>query len=54
MDVYQSRLQPDGTTFPPVTPDVPEPPPTDQSDDAGPPRAPEIVLDEEQNEAESS
>jgi hypothetical protein len=26
MNVYESRLRPDGTTFPPVTPDPPPPP----------------------------
>lgn len=26
MDTYSSTLQPDGTTFPPVTPDPPAPP----------------------------
>ncbi len=26
MDPHESNLQPDGTTFPPVTPDVPAPP----------------------------
>lgn len=26
MDTYQSHLQEDGTTFPPVTPDAPIPP----------------------------
>lgn len=26
METYESHLQPDGTTFPPVTPDVPAPP----------------------------
>jgi hypothetical protein len=26
MDTYQSHLQEDGTTFPPVTPDPPSPP----------------------------
>ena len=26
MDTYESHLQPDGTTFPPVTPDPPLPP----------------------------
>jgi len=26
MNTYKSRLRPDGTTFPPVTPDPPPPP----------------------------
>ena len=26
MDIHQSHLQEDGTTFPPVTPDAPTPP----------------------------
>lgn len=26
MDIYQSKLQDDGTVFPPVTPDPPPPP----------------------------
>jgi hypothetical protein len=26
MDIHQSHLQEDGTTFPPVTPDAPSPP----------------------------
>jgi hypothetical protein len=29
MDHYQSHLQEDGTTFPPVTPDAPSPPGVD-------------------------
>ncbi len=35
MDIYQSKLQDDGTVFPPVTPDPPSPP-----------GAPEIVVPE--------
>lgn len=30
METYESHLQPDGTTFPPVTPDVPAPPGVDE------------------------
>ena len=32
MDTYQSHLQEDGTTFPPVTPDAPMPPGVDLPD----------------------
>ena len=30
METYESHLQPDGTTVPPVTPDVPAPPGVDE------------------------
>jgi hypothetical protein len=38
MDHYQSHLQEDGTTFPPVTPDAPIPPGVDL------PEVPETVI----------
>jgi hypothetical protein len=37
VEVHESGLQEDGTTFPPVTPDVPAPPGTDV------PEVPEMV-----------
>ena len=40
METYESHLQPDGTTFPPVTPDVPAPPGVDE------PVVPDLVVTE--------
>jgi hypothetical protein len=57
MEFHRSHLQPDGTTWPPVTPDPPPPPgyvdpvadldnapePPDDADAAGPPEAPDLA-----------
>jgi hypothetical protein len=40
METYESHLQPDGTTFPPVTPDVPPPPGAEE------PVVPDLLLTE--------
>jgi len=40
MDIHQSHLQEDGTTFPPVTPDAPQPPGVDV------PTVPDLVVEE--------
>ncbi|GAB3440235.1 hypothetical protein GCM10027517_14570 [Phycicoccus ginsengisoli] len=40
METYHSHLQPDGTTFPPVTPEVPPPPGAEE------PVVPDLVVTE--------
>ncbi|MFC8504487.1 hypothetical protein ACFUC1_19195 [Pedococcus sp. NPDC057267] len=45
METYESHLQPDGTTFPPVTPDVPAPPGVDE------PVVPDLVFTDRAREA---
>lgn len=45
METYESHLQPDGTTFPPVTPDVPAPPGVDE------PVVPDLVFTDRSTEA---
>jgi hypothetical protein len=45
MDIHQSHLQEDGTTFPPLTRDAPQPPGVDV------PTVPELMV-EEQEDAE--
>jgi hypothetical protein len=46
VETHESRLQPDGSTFPPVTPDVPEPPGVEV------PRVPDIVPESPSAKAE--
>lgn len=49
MDFHRSHLRPDGTTWPPVTPDPPPPPgyvdPVAELDAATPERAPDADAD---------
>jgi hypothetical protein len=46
VETHESRLQPDGSTFPPVTPDVPEPPGVEV------PQVPDLVPESPSGKAE--